>query len=162
MDYSLPGSSVHGILQARILEWVAISFSRSFKLRYILTKDFSFYKIHIIENSFSLSTRLSFLTQYYLVQFSSVTQLCLTLCDPMNHCMPGLLVHHQLLGVYSNSCPLSRWYHPTISSSVVLFSSGFNLSQHQGLFEWVSSSHQVLAFQLQHQSFQWTLRTDLL
>ena len=41
----------------------------------------------------------------------------------------------------------------------------FNLSQHQGLFKWVSSSHQVaivLEFQLQHQSFQWTARTDLL
>ena len=42
-------------------------------------------------------------------------------------------------GVYSNSCPLSRWCHPTISSSVVPFSSHFNLSQHQGLFKWVSS-----------------------
>ena len=43
------------------------------------------------------------------------------------------------------------------------FSPSFNLSQHQGLFKWVSSSHQVakvLEFQLQHQSFQWTLRTD--
>ena len=50
--------------------------------------------------------------------------------------------------VYSNSCPLSWWYHPTISSSSPL---AFNLSQHQGLFQWVSSSHQVakvLEFQL--------------
>ena len=46
-------------------------------------------------------------------------------------------------GVYSNSCPLSQWCHPTISSSVVPISSTFNLSQHQGLFQWVSSSHQV-------------------
>ena len=53
------------------------------------------------------------------VQFSSVGQLCLTLCDPMNRSMPGLPVHHQL----SNSCPSSRWCHPTISSSVVPFSS---------------------------------------
>ena len=45
--------------------------------------------------------------------------------------------------VYSNSCPLSPWCHPTISSSVVPFSPPFNLSQHQGLFQWVSSSHQV-------------------
>ena len=67
-------------------------------------------------------------------------------------------------GAYSNSCPLSRWCHPTILSSVVPFSSPFNpLSQHQGLFKWVSSSHQVakvLEFQLQHQSFQWIFRTD--
>ena len=68
-------------------------------------------------------------------------------------------------GVYPNSCPSSRWCHPTISSSVVPFSSCLNLSQHQSLFKWVSSSHQVakvLEFQLQHQSFQWTPRTDLL
>ena len=67
--------------------------------------------------------------------------------------------------VYSNSSPLSRWCHPAISSSVIPFSPAFNLSQHQGLFKWVSSPHQlakVFEFQLQHQSFQWTLRTDLL
>ena len=67
-------------------------------------------------------------------------------------------------GACLNSCPSSRWCHPTISSSVISFSI-FNLSQHQGLSQWVSSSHQVakvLEFQLQHQSFQWTLRTDLL
>ena len=56
----------------------------------------------------------------------------------------------------SNACPLSQWCHPTISSSVASFSPTFNLSQHQGLFWWVGSSHQVakvLALQLQHQSF---------
>ena len=68
-------------------------------------------------------------------------------------------------GVYSNSCPSSWWCHPTISSSVIAFSSHLQSSQHQGLFKWVSSSCQVakvLEFQLQHQSFQWTPRTDLL
>ena len=56
--------------------------------------------------------------------------------------------------VFSNSCPLSRWCHPTISSSLVS-PPAFNLSQHQGLFQWVSSLCQVakvLEFQLQHQS----------
>jgi len=65
--------------------------------------------------------------------------------------------------VYPNLCPLSQWCHPAISSSIAPSSPIFNLSQHQGLFQWVSSSHQVakvLEFQLQHQSFQWTLRTD--
>ena len=47
------------------------------------------------------------------------------------------------LGACSNSCPLSWWWHPTISSSVVLLCSTFYLSQHQGLFQRVSSSHQV-------------------
>ena len=67
--------------------------------------------------------------------------------------------------VYPNSCSLNWWCHPTISSFVIPFSSAFNLSQHQGLFQWVSSSHQVievLEFQLQHQSCQWTFRTDCL
>ena len=45
--------------------------------------------------------------------------------------------------VYTNSCPLSRWCHATISSSVVPSPPSFNLSQHQGLFKWVSSLHQV-------------------
>ena len=68
-------------------------------------------------------------------------------------------------GVYSNSCPLSQWCfqpsHPLLSP----FSPALNLSQHQGLFQCVSSLHQVaevLEFQLQHQSFQWIFRTDFL
>ena len=68
-------------------------------------------------------------------------------------------------GVYSNSCLLSWWCHPTISSSVIPFSSHLQYFQHQGLFKWVSSSHQVakvLEFQLQHQSFQWVFRSDFL
>ena len=71
----------------------------------------------------------------------------------------------QTPGVHSNSCPSSRWCHPAISSSVVPFSSLPHPSQHQGLFQWVNSSHEVakvLEFQLQHQSFQWTPRNDLL
>ena len=43
------------------------------------------------------------------------------------------------LGVYSNSCPLSRWFHATVSSSVIPFSSCFNISQHHSLLKWVSS-----------------------
>ena len=54
--------------------------------------------------------------------------------------------------VFSNSCLSSQWCHPTISSSVISFSSALNLSQYQGLLQWVSSSHQVakvLELQLQ-------------
>ena len=64
----------------------------------------------------------------------------------------------------SNSCS-SQLCHPTILSSVVPFSSHLQSFQHQGLFKWDSSLHQVakvLEFQLQHQSFQWTFRTDFL
>ena len=65
----------------------------------------------------------------------------------------------------SNSCPSSWWCHPTISLSIFPSPPVFNLSQHQGLFQWVSSSHQVakvLEFQFQHRSFQWIFRTDFL
>ena len=49
-------------------------------------------------------------------------------------------------GVYSNPCPLSRWCHPTISCSVVPSPPAFNLTQHQGLFQWVGSLHQVAEY----------------
>ena len=68
-------------------------------------------------------------------------------------------------GACSNSCPLSQWCHPTILSSVIPFSSAFNLFQHQGLCQWVSSLHQVakgLELLLQRQSFQWIFRADFL
>ena len=90
---------------------------------------------------------------YFLIciQFSSVAQSCLTLCDPMNRSTPGLPVHHQNPGVHSDSRSLSWWCHPAISSSVVPFSSCPQSSQHQRLFQCVSSSHEVakvLEFQL--------------
>ena len=65
---------------------------------------------------------------------------------------------------YSNSCPLSQWWHSTISSSVVPFSSCLQSLPASGSFRWVSSLYEVakiLEFQLQHQSFQWIFRTDL-
>ena len=49
------------------------------------------------------------------------SQLCPTLCNTMDGSTPGLLVHHQQVWVYSNSCPLSQWCHPTMSSSVTPF-----------------------------------------
>ena len=67
--------------------------------------------------------------------------------------------------VYTNSRPLSRWCHPTISSSVIPFSSHLQSFPASGSFKWVSSLHQVakvLGFQLHHQSFQWIFRTDFL
>ena len=61
-------------------------------------------------------------------------------------------------GVYSNSCPLSRWCHPTISSSVIPFSSCLQSFQHKSLFQVAK----VLEFQLWHQSYQCIFRTDFL
>ena len=99
------------------------------------------------------------------IQFSSVTQSCLTLSDPVDYRMPGFPVHHQLpelaqIHVHHVSDAFQPSY-PLLSPSPLTF----NLFQHQGLFQWVSSSHQVakiLKFQLQHQSFQWMFRTDFL
>ena len=69
------------------------------------------------------------------VQFSSVTQLCLTLCDPMNHSMPGLPVHHHLLEFTQTHAhrvsDAIQPSHPLSSPSPP----ALNLSQHQGLFE---------------------------
>ena len=99
------------------------------------------------------------------VQFSSVAQSCPTLCDPMDCSMPGLPVHHQLPEFTQTHV---HWVSDAIQLSHPLSSPSppaFYLSQHQVLFQWVSSSHQVakvLEFQLQHQSFQWTPRMDVL
>ena len=99
------------------------------------------------------------------VQFSSVTQSCLSLCDPMNPKTPGLPVHQQLPEFTQTH---AHWGGDAIQPSDPLLSPSLpapNPSQHQGLFQWVNSSHEVakvLEFQLQHQSFQWTPRTDLL
>ena len=100
-----------------------------------------------------------------MVQFNSVTQSCPTLCNPMNCSTPGLPVHHQLP---ESTQTHVHWVGDAIQPSHSLSSlspPALNLSQHQGLFKWVSSSNQVaqvLEFQLQHQSFEWTPRTDLL
>ena len=100
-----------------------------------------------------------------LLKFSSAAQLCPTLCDPHGLQHTRLPCPSPSPRACSNSCLLSQWCHPTISSIVVPSPPAFNLSQHQGLFKWVSSSHQVariLEFQLQHQSFQWIFRTGFL
>ena len=118
-----------------------------------LCRKFSVFKWHV-----------HFLIKIQL-QFSSVAQSCPTLCYPMNCSTPGLPVHHQLpeftqihahrvSDAIQPSYPLSSPPPPAP-----------NPFQHQGLFQWVNSSHKVakvLEFQLQHQSFQWTPRTDLL
>ena len=104
-------------------------------------------------------TRWTFVSN---IQFSSVT---LTLCKPMDCSMPGFPVHHQLLELpQTHALPIGdaiQPSHPLPSPSLP----ALNLSQHQGLFKWVSFSHQVakvLELQLQHQSSQWLFRTDFL
>ena len=140
MDCSSPGSSVHGIFQARILEWVAISFSRGSSYPGIKPMSPT-----LAGRLYHWATRKANTVQksLYSVQFSSVAQSCLTLWDPMNHIMPGLPIHHQILestqthvhrvdDIIQPSHPLSSPSPPAL-----------NLSQYQGLFQWVNSLHQV-------------------
>ena len=192
--------------QARILEWVAISFSRGCSQlrvrtcvscgsyigrqviyhwatreapkqwqhlsnhseelaadRHIMYTHVSYGKTTKLDGSCYLFLRL---TKNFIKHcYCSVTQSCLTLCDPMDCSMPGLPVPHHLLNFpqVHVHC-IGDAIHPShplmLSSPLVL-----NLSQHQGLFQWVSSSHQVakgLWLQLHHQSFQWIYRIDFL
>ena len=86
-------------------------------------------------------------------RFNSIAQSCPTLCNSMNCSTPGCPIHHQLLELTQTHI---HWISDAIQPSHPLSSPSlppFNLSQHQGLFKWVSSSHQVaklLELQLQH------------
>ena len=110
----------------------------------------------------SLKSNSSICSYHQSVQFS---------CSVMsNSLQPHGLQHARLpcpsptSGAYSNSCPSSRWCLPTISSSVVPFSSRLQPFPASGSFP-MSQLHQVaqvLEFPLQYQSFQWIFRTDFL
>ena len=95
----------------------------------------------------------------------SSSQSWLTLCNPMNGSMSGFPVHRQLL---ESTQTHVHWVSDAIQPSHPLSSPSPpdpKPSQHQGLFQWVNSSHEVakvLEFQLQDESFQWTPRTDFL
>ena len=108
-DGSPPGSIFPGILQARTLEWVAISFSNARKWK-VKVKSLS--RVWLFATPWTAARRL--------------------LCPPLS------------LIVCLDSCALSQWCCLTVSSFVALSPFAFNLSQHQGLFQWVGSSHQVI------------------
>ena len=104
-----------------------------------LCRFFLFIYLHIVKAFISGISQLDSVS----VQFSSVTQSCPTLCDPMNRNTPGLPVHHQLLEFtqthvhrVGDAIQLS---HPLSSPSPP----APNPSQHQSLFQWVNSSHEV-------------------
>ena len=93
------------------------------------------YNSALISKSISISSHV-----LCSVQFSSVAQLCLTLCDPMNHTKPGLPVHHHLPGFTQTHV---HWVSGTIQPShplLLLCPPAFNLSQHHGLFQWLFAS----------------------
>ena len=106
------------------------------------------------------------MTNSLLTSCCSFTQSCPTLCYPMDCSMPGFPVLHHLPKIAQTHV---HWVSDAIQPSHPLLPASsppaLSLSQHQGLFQWVGSSHQVakaLELQLQHQSFQWIFRTGLL
>ena len=158
MDCSPPGSYVHGILQARILERVAISFSRDlpdpgieFMSLVSLALAGRFFISWAVGEALYFLERLNNNILYlYTIIFSSIhlsmdVLVVSTSSVQLNHSVvsdslwPHGLQHSRLPwpsptpGAYWNSCPSSRWYHPTISSSAVPSLPVFSLSQDQGL-----------------------------
>ena len=128
-----------------------------FKVQHSENEDHGIWCLHFMADRWGNSGNNGWL--YF--QFSSVAQSCPIVCNPVNRSTPGLPVHHQLPEFTQTHvhrvCDAIQPSHPLSSPSPP----ALNLSQHQGLFKWVSSSHQVakvLQFQLQHQSFQWTPR----
>ena len=145
MDWSLPGPSIHEIFQARVLEWGAIAFSNIWGrgkqsiesvLKAAQVLDLGFkpalrHMLKLLNETVSKELKENMRT----VQFSSVAQSCLTLCNPMNCSTPGLPVHHQLpeftqTHVHQVSDAIQP-SHPLSSPS----SPAPNPSQHQGLFQ---------------------------
>ena len=122
-------------------------------------------------SNFSIMSFGTFIKDNYLLR--AVAQLCLTLCDPMDCSTPGLPVHHQLSRVYPNPSLLSRWCHPTISSSLIPFfsrpqsfpaSESFQMSQlfaSGDLSIGVSASTSVLPMNARLISFSIILPTEL-
>ena len=135
---------------------------------YIYVHFFIFFSIMVYHRRLNLipcERQKDLICVYVSVQFSSVGQSCPTFCNPMDCSTPGLPVHHQLPEVTQTHV---YWVGDAIQPSYPLSSPSpptFNVSQHQGLFKWVSSLHlmaKVLEFQLWHQSFPWIFKTDFL
>ena len=133
LDCTPPGSSVHGILQARVLIWVAMPSSEDLPDPGI--EPGSLVSPALARVFFYCSCHLGSPSYFHSVQFSSVTQLCPTLCNPMTRSTPGLPVHHhlpeftqthvhQVSDAIQPSHPLSSPLPPAP-----------NLSQHQSLFQ---------------------------
>ena len=145
-----------------MIKWYRWKFPSS--LLIFCTCWFAPYQLFGLSFSYFVQHEIRVISQR-LLQFSSVIQSCPTLCNCMDCSTPGFFVLHQLLEptqthVHGVSDAIQS-FHPLSFPSPP----AFNLYQHQGLFKWVSSSHQVaiaLELQLQHQSFQWIFRADLL
>ena len=155
MDYSLPGSSVHGIFQGRILSELPFPSPRDLP-------DPEMEPTSLVSSALA-GRFFTIVPPRISIQFRWVAQSGPTLCDPMDCSMPGLFVHHQILELaQAHGHRVGDAVHSshTLSSPS---SPDFNISQQQGLFQWVSSSHQVAkVLELQHHSVQWIFRIDFL
>ena len=126
-----------------------------FAVHWLPGKLFALYLIFPLPGLlFQLSIIHDFLSHFcFLPQFSSVSQSCPTLCNPIDCSTPGLPIHHELPELAQTHV---HWVSDVIQPSHSLSPPSppaFHLSQHQGLFQWVSSLHQVtkvLELQLQH------------
>ena len=147
IDGSPLGSTVPGILQARTLELVAISFSNAWKWK---VKVKSLNRVWL---GYPMDCSLPGSSIHGIFQARVLERVSIAFSVTNSQSC-------------SNSYPLSWWCHPTISSSVIPISSSSSIfSHHRGLFHWVSFLHQVgkvFKLQLQHQSFQRIFRTDFL
>ena len=152
MDYSLP-RSVHGISQARILEWVAISTSRGSSW----LRNWTHISCGSWVGRWILYPRWTFPFQNTEIWNSSGSFLFLSL--PPLECLQDL----KLLGISPHFVYCIRDAIQPSHPLMTISPSALNLSQHQGLFQWAGCWHQmtkILEFQLQHQSFQWAFRVD--
>ena len=141
-------------------------------LTYIsLTNYLKYISMYIFVMKYLLKFCVLFVTwiNHYLVDLKEFFQLssvhsvsCIQICNPMNCSMPGFPVHHQLPGLtQSHDLPVGDDIQPSYPLSSP--SLAFNLSQHQGLFQWVGSAHLVAkTLELQQQSFQWIFKVGFL
>ena len=179
IDGTLPSSPIPGILQARTMEWVAISFSNAWKWSRSIVSNLQ--QPHGLQpcrllhpwdfpgRSIGVGCHCLLQNPAYFISIISWVQFSRSVVSdslwPMNGNMPGLPVHHQLPEFTETHI---HWVSDAIQASHSLsspFPPTFSLSQKKCFFKWVSSLHQVakvLEFQLQHQSFQWIFRTDFL
>jgi len=180
MDCSLPGSSVHGIFQARILEQVVIA---SFQGSSWPRDDWTFvfciscigrqilYYCATWEAHLSNIQAQSWIFDKWNSRNPSLVVVVVQSLVMSESLWPHELQHARLPcfllspGVSSNSCPLSQWCHLTISSSVIPFTSCLQSSPASGSFpmsQLFASGGQILELQLHHQSFQWIFSVDFL
>ena len=123
MNCSPTGSSVHGIFQTRILEQVAISWPQDqTHVSWVSCIGRKFLYHYATWAGITKNFQTDGNCRELICCCCPVSQSCPTLCNPMNWSMPGFPVLHPLLELI-NSYPLSQWCHPTISSSVIPFSS---------------------------------------